>query len=187
MFKRLDSEGMDFLYPWIWDRSRGVRKDLGLQTIKSKDVPTYLICVEQCIRFHLLSLHYMARDGAQNYDPKIDRGNDLEQLRNSYTSLRARYEKNRTDGLNSPNEDEFRAYGIILALSSSEKAFMDEMNRLPESSQQNRRIQTALEVYEAGAIATSTAKGQTFKSKQQNWVKFWNLVQSSKVSYLMAC
>lgn len=187
MFERLDDEGMDFLYQWLWDRSRGARKDLSLQTIKPKDIPAYLTCVEQCIRFHLLSLHYMAREDAENYDLQIDHGNDIEQLRNCNTSLRARQSDNRQAGIETPNYVEFKAYSIILALIGRDEVYFNETKDIPNSMLNNPVIQTAIALYTAGKTAVSTSQGQSFKSKQQNWINFWDTIRSAKVSYLMAC
>ncbi|KAF2676786.1 hypothetical protein K458DRAFT_247162, partial [Lentithecium fluviatile CBS 122367] len=186
MFQRLDTDGMEFLYSFIWDRSRSVRKDLSVGALRPGQGAIYLQCVEMCVRFHLLSLHHMAKSKSGDYNHTVDHGNDIEQLRNCYTSLRHHYSDDLTRKVESPNRAEFIAYDIIVGLRYGDRMLEYTTQMLESHYQNNKRIQTALAIVRAGETATSMEKA-TFTAKRQNWIEFWRLVKSHSVSYLMAC
>jgi len=179
MIQRLDEDGMEFLNSWIWDRSRAVRKDLGLVSIKRKDVPAQTECLELCARFHMVSMQQMARNTLADYD----RNNDAEQLSNVYTSLTHRWEDSKKAGIDTPNLTEFLAYRILLSIQFTTYHGEDTIF---EYALQDARVKIAKEIREVAGLALS-AHTQTITGKIQNWVRFWDLVQSPKVSYLMAC
>lgn len=182
LIQRLDEDGLEFTYSWIWDRSRSVRKDM-VGKIKPKDVSAYLKCLELCARFHLLTMHQMTRSTSSDYD----HANDVEQLTNCYTSFSHRWGDNKGANIEHPNQPEFMAYWIILQLKWGHFKLEHDLNRLPDHLKLNSRVQAAANILRAGNCAVSMEKGQTFKTKQQNWAKFWRFVRSSQVSYLMAC
>lgn len=182
MMGRLDDEDFEFLYGWLWDRTRAVRKDLRTQSIdRPEDLRAYLECFEQCARFLLLCLHHMSLSDNEDYSHQ----QDVEQLNQTFITLRQRYADNRRAKILSDNEAEFQAYRLIIALSTGDEKVEYEIQTLPESIRRNRRVQTAMQIYRAGKMATS--KSRMFSEAQQNWRAFWSLIQSSAVSYLMAC
>ncbi len=183
LFDRLDHDDFEYLQNWIWDRTRAVRKDLRTQRIESKtDINILLTCLERTARFHLLSMHHMARSTKHDYTHQ----QDLEQLNQTMMSLRERYTDNRRAGIPSENEAEFWAYRLILAPQYATHQLEDELHRLPSHIRYNMRVQTAVEIYQLLKSVLIT-RARSFVQCQANWKKLWELIKSPKVSYLMAC
>ncbi|KAH7074683.1 SAC3/GANP/Nin1/mts3/eIF-3 p25 family-domain-containing protein [Paraphoma chrysanthemicola] len=183
LMDRLDHDEFDFLHPWTWDRVRAVRKDLSTQSIeKPSDINIYLTALERSTRFYLLSTHQMARTKQADYSHQ----QDIEQLNHSLMSLRERYEDNRRVGYVSENEAEFYAYRLILSPIFADSQHEDEMHRLPSSLRNNPRMKVALQIHRAMKSVIIT-KSNSFVQAQSNWKRFWDIVKSPSVSYLMAC
>ncbi|KAJ8108677.1 hypothetical protein OPT61_g8006 [Boeremia exigua] len=184
LFGRLDKEGFDYLHAWIWDRTRSVRKDLRTQVVeKSTDVRTLLVCLEASARFYLLSMHQMAQSEKEDYSHQ----QDMEQFNQTLTTLRERYDDNRRAGLVSDNEAEFVAYRLILASLYASSQLENELHSLPNNLRNNRRVLTAIEIFKAAKSAFNFGSDSSWIQAHANWKKFWELVKSPSVSYLMAC
>lgn len=181
--KRLDHDEFDFLHGWIWDRTRAIRKDLRTQRIQSpKDIATYLECLERSARFLLLSTHQMAKSTKEDYSHQ----QDIEQLNATLMSLKERYIDNRRLGKITENEAEFYAYRLILAPIYTSTQLENELHGLPDHLRNNPRVKVAIELYRLlkSVMYTNT---KYFVQVQANWKRFWELVKSPSVSYLMAC
>jgi hypothetical protein len=183
LMKRLDNDEFDFLHSWIWDRTRAVRKDLRTQRIEQRsDINILLTCLERSARFLILSTHQMARTKKVDYVHQ----QDIEQLNQTLMSLKERYKDNRRVGYPSENEPEFWAYRLILAPLFTNTQFENELHYLPSDLRNNPRVRTAIEIYRSlkSVIFTRTS---SFIQAQANWKRFWELIKSPSVSYLMAC
>jgi hypothetical protein len=181
--KRLDNDDFDFLHSWIWDRTRAIRKDLRTQRIEQRsDITLLLTALERSARFLLLSAHQMARTEKEDYSYQ----QDIEQLNQTLMSLRERYADNRRVGYPSENEAEFYAYRLILDPLFTNTQLENELNRLPSDLRNNPRVQTAVQIYRALKSVIFT-KAKSLNQAQANWKRFWDLVKSPTVSYLMAC
>jgi hypothetical protein len=183
LMKRLDTDEFDFLHSWIWDRTRAIRKDLRTQRIEQRsDINILLTCLERSARFLILSTHQMARTKKVDYVHQ----QDIEQLNQTLMSLKERYKDNRRVGYPSENEPEFWAYRLILAPLFTNTQFENELHYLPSDLRNNPRVRTAIEIYRAlkSVIFTRTS---SFIQAQANWKRFWELIKSPSVSYLMAC
>ena len=182
-------EPLAAVHKYVWDRTRGIRNDFSIQQVtKVEDLKIAIDCFERIARFHILSLHQLSRPDGDNTD--FDHHQEREQLNNTLLSLHYYYEDSRHK-LISPNEAEFRAYGIIFEIQDQRPDIEDRLQNLPKNLLQNQRVQTALKVH---AAAGNTADEQgplrprtQFLTAQANPGGFWKLVQSSAVSYLMAC
>ncbi|XPS99090.1 actin cytoskeleton and mitosis protein [Ascochyta lentis] len=184
LFKRLDNEGFDYLHAWIWDRTRSVRKDLRTQVVeKRNDIQTLLTCLEASARFYLLSMHQMARSEKEDYSHQ----QDMEQFNQTLTTLRERYDDNRRAGITSDNEAEFVAYRLILASLYANNQLENELHGLPSDLRHNKRVLTAIDIFKAAKSAFNFGSDKGWVQAQANWKKFWDLIKSSSVSYLMAC
>ncbi|KAJ4379182.1 actin cytoskeleton and mitosis protein [Didymella sp. IMI 355093] len=184
LFGRLDKEGFDHLHAWIWDRTRSVRKDLRTQVVeRPADIRTLLICLEASARFYLLSMHQMAQTSKEDYSHQ----QDMEQFNQTLTTLRERYDDNRRAGIPSENEAEFVAYRLILASIYANSQLENELHNLPTDLRNNKRVLTAIEVFKAAKSAFNFGSDKSWVQAQANWKKFWALVKSPSVSYLMAC
>lgn len=91
----------------------------------------------------------------------------------------------------SPYEPEFRAYCVIFQIQNSIPDLEDRVQTWPDNVANHPRVQRALRLY---AAATNTADAQgplkpriAHPIAQANWRRFWSLVKSKEISYLMAC
>ncbi|XP_052893288.1 uncharacterized protein LOC128301032 [Anopheles moucheti] len=160
-----ESEGGGNVSDWfhyIWDRTRGIRKDITQQDLCS---PTVVELVEQCTRFHIHCAARLVSEDPSVFDQKINTENMtkcLQTLKYMYTDLAKR-------GQRCPAEAEFRAYMVLLYLNDGN--FLWELRQLPEAIIHSSEIQFALSVY--------------FALEENNFVRFFQLVQST--SYMNAC
>lgn len=93
--------------------------------------------------------------------------------------------------LDSPNEAEFRSYCIIFQIQDPVPDLEDRVQAWPRHIFRNARVQRALKLY---AAASNTYDDQgPLKPRtphpiaQENWRRFWQIVKSNEISYLMAC
>ncbi|KAF2446112.1 hypothetical protein P171DRAFT_252294 [Karstenula rhodostoma CBS 690.94] len=171
MIDRLQGDSFEYLDGWIWDRSRAVRVELSKNYRRREDTESFLRCYEMCIRFHLLSMHQMLK---RSKGVDYDRHTDWEQLAASCNQIKELWDKIKVyvpeDGVTpSPLEAsrvaEIHAYNIILGL--KERDHREEVRRHP-------RVKIAQALVRAA-------------HDTKNYAAFWRMVQSSQVSYLMAC
>ena len=93
--------------------------------------------------------------------------------------------------LTSPNEAEFRAYCIVFEIQDQRPDLEDRSQNWPKPLLKDPRIQTAMKLY-AAAGNTSDEQGPlrpraSFAIAQANYGRYWSIVGSKAVSYLMAC
>jgi hypothetical protein len=150
---------------------------------KPADIRTLLICLEASARFYLLSMHQMAQTSKEDYSHQ----QDMEQFNQTLTTLRERYDDNRRAGIPSENEAEFVAYRLILASMYANSQLENELHNLPIDLRNNKRVLTAIEIFKAAKSAFNFGSDKSWIQAQANWKKFWALVKSPSVSYLMAC
>uniref|UniRef100_A0A182XZW9 Germinal-center associated nuclear protein n=1 Tax=Anopheles stephensi TaxID=30069 RepID=A0A182XZW9_ANOST len=149
-------------FHYIWDRTRGIRKDITQQDLCS---PTVVELVEQCTRFHIHCAARLVSEDPSVFDQKINTENMtkcLQTLKYMYTDLAQR-------GQRCPSEAEFRAYMVLLYLNDGN--FLWELRQLPEAIIHSNEIQFALSVY--------------FALEENNFVRFFQLVRST--TYMNAC
>jgi len=184
-------EPLATVHKFVWDRTRSVRNDFSIQQVtKVEDLMVAIDCFERIARFHILSLHQLSGAGADTDSSEFDPYQEREQLNNTLLSLQYYYDDSRHK-LSSPNEAEFRAYGIIFEIQDQRPDIEDRLQSLPKDVLKDRRIQTALKLH-AAAGNISDEQGPLrprtqFLIAQANSGGFWSLVQSNAVSYLMAC
>lgn len=149
-------------YHFLWDRTRGIRKDITQQELCCTDS---VELVEQCARFHIVCSERLCAADPSVFDKKINSDN----LTKSLQSLKYMYHDLRVNKINCKNEPEFWAYIILLNLNNSN--FMWDLQRLPKSIQKSPEVLFALEVYSV--------------LESNNYYKFFKLVR--KTTYLNAC
>jgi nuclear mRNA export protein SAC3 len=177
------------VHHFVWDRTRAIRNDLSIQQVtKLEDVRLAIDCYERIARFHIVSLHQLAVL-PRPYD-KYDAQQEREQLDRTLLSLMQYYDDSR-GRLDLPNEPEFRAYCIIFQLQDPTPDLEDRVQSWPPHIVNDVRVRKALDLY-AAACNTIDLQGP-LKPRvphliaQQDWQRFWCLVESQQVSYLMAC
>ncbi|KAK2582599.1 hypothetical protein KPH14_004887 [Odynerus spinipes] len=149
-------------YHFLWDRTRGIRKDITQQELCCIDS---VELVEQCARFHIVCSERLCAEELSVFDKKIN----SENLTKCLQSLKYMYHDLRVKGITCPNESEFRGYIILLNLNNGN--FMSDLQQLPASIQKSSEVQFAINVYSA--------------LESNNYYKFFKLVRQT--TYLNAC
>lgn len=191
LFNEIVREGAKLakVHHFVWDRTRAVRNDFSIQQLtKVDDLRLAIDCLERIARFHIVSLHHLALE-QRAYD-KYDAQQEREQLDRTLLSLMQYYDDSR-GRMQLENEAEFRAYCILFQLQDPIPDMEDRAQAWPRHVTLDHRVRIALDVY---AAACNTMDGQgplkpraTHLIAQQDWQKFWNLVASKQVGYLMGC
>ncbi|KAJ9268400.1 hypothetical protein DTO212C5_5552 [Paecilomyces variotii] len=182
------NEPLGLIHKFVWDRTRSIRNDFSVQQLTQEDhVRMAVTCLERIARFHIASLHLLS--SPDNQEP-FDHHQEREQLNNTMLSLMYYYDDNR-GRVQFPNEDEFRAYYIIFSIHDQRPDLEARVQRWPAELRQSPRVQLALELF---AAATNTWEYQgTLDAKRPNaiaqgfYARFFNLLDSPSVPYLMAC
>ncbi|CEL04773.1 Putative Nuclear protein export factor [Aspergillus calidoustus] len=182
------SEPLGLIHKFVWDRTRSIRNDFSVQQLtQEEDVKVAVTCLERIARFHIVSLHLLS--SPENEEP-FDRHQEREQLNNTMLSLMYYYDDNR-GRIFFPNEDEFRAYYIIFSIHDQRPDLEARVQKWPTELRNSPRVKTALELF---AAAGNTWEYQgTLDAKRPNAIaqgfyeRFFSLVNSPGVSYLMAC
>ena len=183
------AQSLGSVHHFVWDRTRAIRNDFSIQQLsKTSDLRIAIECYEKIARFHILSLHQLALK-KKPYD-KYDWYQEREQLDRTLLSLMQYYDDSR-EQLQSPNEAEFRAYCVIFQIQSPIPDMEDRVQTWPQHIILNMRVQKSLELY-AAACNVADAQGPLKPRAPQavaqaNWEKFWALIRSNQVSYLMSC
>ncbi|KAH7059108.1 SAC3/GANP/Nin1/mts3/eIF-3 p25 family-domain-containing protein, partial [Macrophomina phaseolina] len=177
-------------HKFLWDRTRAVRNDFTIQQCtKTPDIRIQIDCFERITRFHILSLHQMALP-KEEIPTSYDRHQDREQLDKTLLTLMTLYDENR-DRYRSPNEPEFRAYSILFQMEAIVPDIEDRVQSWPLELIKHPRVQTALKIYAAAADVSQLLGPLTPKTvhpvAQANGGRFFKIIKSSQVSYMMAC
>lgn len=149
-------------YHFLWDRTRGIRKDITQQELCCADS---VELIEQCARFHIVCSERLCAEDASVFDKKIN----SENLTKCLQTLKYMYHDLRMKGITCKNEPEFRAYVALLNLNNGN--FLYDLQQLPKSVQNSQEVQFAIKVY--------------FSLDSNNYYKFFKLVR--KTTYLNAC
>lgn len=149
-------------YHFLWDRTRGIRKDITQQELCSEEA---VELVEQCARFHIHCSARLVAEDPSVFDQKIN----TENLTKCLQTLKYMYHDLELKGVRCKHEAEFRAYIILLNLNDGN--FMWEVQQLRSDVQKSMEVQFALQVYSA--------------LDKNNYVRFFKLVHST--TYLNAC
>ncbi|KAK3676343.1 actin cytoskeleton and mitosis protein [Recurvomyces mirabilis] len=180
---------LEKVHHFVWDRTRAIRNDFSIQQVtRAEDLSIAIECYERIARFHIVSLHQLAVH-PRPYD-KYDAQQEREQLDRTLLSLMQYYDDSR-GRVSLPNEAEFRAYCVIFQLQDPIPDMEDRAQSWPRQIMMDNRVRVALELY-AAACNTMDAQGPlkpraNHLIAQQDFQRFWSIVESKKTSYLMAC
>ncbi|EER27387.1 SAC3/GANP family protein [Coccidioides posadasii C735 delta SOWgp] len=183
-----DDDTLGGIHKFVWDRTRSIRNDLSIQQLtQQQDVEIAVKCLERIARFHILSLHLLS---SPTNTEQFDHHQEREQLNNTLLSLLYYYDDFR-GRMVFPNEDEFRAYYILFSIHDQRPDLEARVQKWPRELLHSPRIKVALELF---AAAGNTWEYQgTLDARRPNAIaqglysRFFNLVRSKSVSYLMAC
>ncbi|XP_012538188.1 uncharacterized protein LOC105837719 [Monomorium pharaonis] len=149
-------------YHFLWDRTRGIRKDITQQELCCMESVELL---EQCARFHIVCSERLCAEDTSVFDKKIN----SENLTKCLQTLKYMYHDLRVKGVTCENEPEFRAYIVLLNLNNGN--FLYDLQQLPKFVQNSPEVKFAIKVY--------------FSLDSNNYYKFFKLVQET--TYLNAC
>ncbi|KAI9837544.1 MAG: hypothetical protein M1819_007195 [Sarea resinae] len=182
-------ERLGDVHHFVWDRTRAIRNDFSIQQLtKAPDLTIAIECFERIARFHILSLHLLSLPGS-TYSEYTNH-QEQEQLDKTLLSLMYYYDDSRKV-LHSPNEAEFRAYCIIFQIRERCPDTEERAQRWPKNVLWDPRVQRALKLYSAAGNTLDTQGPlqpyTTYAIAQGNYGRFWAMLASSEISYLMAC
>ncbi|XP_023718896.2 uncharacterized protein LOC111870657 isoform X2 [Cryptotermes secundus] len=155
-------ENLGDWYHFLWDRTRGIRKDITQQELCDMDAVSL---VEQCARFHIHCSERLVAEDTSVFDNKIN----SENLTKCLQTLKYMYHDMSLKGIACPNEAEFRGYIILLNLNDAN--FLWELKELSAEIINSEPVRFAVEV----SLALS----------MDNYVRFFKLVRYT--TYLNAC
>ncbi|KAK8171518.1 SAC3/GANP/Nin1/mts3/eIF-3 p25 family-domain-containing protein, partial [Phyllosticta citrichinensis] len=174
---------------FLWDRTRAIRNDFSIQQCtKTPDVRTQIDCLERIARFHIISMHQLATE-KKPYDA-YDNFQDREQLDKTLLTLMELYDANRSR-YRSPNEGEFRAYCILFEMKSLVPNIEDRIQSWESDLVKNPQVRKAVKLFNS-ACDTIRPVGPlnpriSHPIAQGNSARFFRIIESPEVSYLMAC
>ncbi|XP_048454634.1 germinal-center associated nuclear protein [Rhincodon typus] len=149
-------------YDFVWNRTRGVRKDITQQHLCNQ---LTVMLIEKCTRFHIHCSHHLCEEPMSSYDAKI---ND-ENLTKCLQSLKEMYQDLATKDTYCENEAEFRGYHVLLNLNEGD--ILREVQQLRPVVRNSPEVKLAVQAFAA--------------LNNNNFVRFFKLVRSA--SYLNAC
>lgn len=181
-------ETLGLVHKFVWDRTRSIRNDLSIQQLTlQQDVEVAVKCLERIARFHIVSLHLLSSPANKE---QFDHHQEREQLNNTLLSLLYYYDDNRAR-IKFNNEGEFRAYYILFSIHDQRPDLEARVQNWPRELRESDRVRVAMELF---AAAGNTWEYQgTLDAKRPNAIaqgfysRFFNLIKSRSVSYLMAC
>lgn len=189
----INESGLEANQTFIWNRTRQIRNDFSVQQLtKTPDMRIAIECYEQMVRFHAISMHYVGTLPSSQAPGNYSYQQDREQFDKTLLSLLRYYDKVR-DRYRSPHEPELRACWIIFQIQNITSDLEDHVQTWPADLIRHPKIQHALNVYGAACDAIEGKApflGKNWKNiliAQQNWGRFWKLVGSKQVSYLLSC
>lgn len=182
------SEPLAIIHKFVWDRTRSIRNDFSVQQLtQEEDVKMAVMCLERIARFHIVSLHLLSNP---TNEEQFDRHQEREQLNNTMLSLMYYYDDNR-GRIVFPREDEFRAYYILFSIHDQRPDLEARVQKWPADLLASPRVQVALDLF---AAAGNTWEYQgALDARRPNaiaqgfYTRFFNIINSPSVPYLMAC
>ncbi|KAL2312389.1 Nuclear mRNA export factor [Schizosaccharomyces pombe] len=164
---------------FVRDRTRSIRQDFTLQNCRDLDA---VACHERIARYHILCIHQLCEK------KQFSAQQEVEQLRKVLQSLCEFYDDLRKVKIRCPNEPEFRSYAIITHLRDPDVVRQSQI--LPIEIFDDQRVQLALRL-SALAQKNNERVGHILPRNTEAcpnlYTRFFKLVQSPAVTYLMAC
>uniref|UniRef100_A0AC11D7G7 Minichromosome maintenance complex component 3 associated protein n=1 Tax=Ovis aries TaxID=9940 RepID=A0AC11D7G7_SHEEP len=154
--------GLRDWYDFLWNRTRGVRKDITQQHLCD---PVTVSLIEKCTRFHIHCAHFMCEEPMSSFDAKINNENMTKCLQ----SLKEMYQDLRNKGVFCASEAEFQGYNVLLNLNKGD--ILREVQQFHPAVRNSPEVKFAVQAFAA--------------LNSNNFVRFFKLVQSA--SYLNAC
>ncbi|KAI1292416.1 hypothetical protein EDD11_008777 [Mortierella claussenii] len=165
-------------HAFIRDRTRSIRQDFTFQNSRGLDA---VYAHEIIARYHILCVHQLCEK------PGFTAQQEMEQLRKVLTSLDEFYDELRLEGVECPNEAEFRAYHVLSHLHETD--IIRQAQLLPPHIFQDPYIQVAVEMHALTRRSNDVPLKRVVQSEASPnfFSRFFKAVDGPRVSYLMAC
>lgn len=150
-------------FEYTWSTTRAIRKDITQQDL-TKD-PLAVDLMEKCARFHIMCAERLIEEGPHDFDKKL---ND-ENLTKCIQTLKHMYYDMSIEGVQCPNEAEFRAYDVLLNLNDGDT--LRSIQTLDNQVRTSQPIKFAIDALTA--------------VNNNNYIRFFKLVK--KASLLQGC
>ncbi|KAK9458953.1 SAC3/GANP/Nin1/mts3/eIF-3 p25 family-domain-containing protein [Lipomyces oligophaga] len=165
-------------HAFLWDRTRSIRQDFTYQNYSGYEA---IDCNERIARIHIIALHSIAGEGIDGA-----RQQELEQFNKALQTLSEFYSDARKNGAHCPNEAEFQAYRLLSLLRDPD--IDRQIQELPTNIFLNPKVQIAMELRNLAQQNNIKERGYSNTENAQNlFVRFFKLVKSSAVPFLMGC
>ncbi|KAK9796708.1 hypothetical protein WJX73_007053 [Symbiochloris irregularis] len=162
-------------YQFVWERFRSMRQDMYVQGMQdAAAVGMY----EEQVRFMILGEHELCLKLATATNPQGHNSHlNIEQMNKALITLQNMYEHLKEQGMAAPNEAEFRAYQLMLAMGEHGKYFYSATGFFNSLKRCGPEILTSGQVQRVVALHRALHSG--------NWLRFFTLVAA--LPYLPAC
>lgn len=186
-----DEDNLPNVHHFLWDRTRAIRRDFVFQssTMNSKEMLDQVYCLERIVRFHVISLHQMSKEGVAPAE-EFSEQQEVEQLSKALLSLKHSYDDCDTQNITCENESEFRAYyALFNAGAPGMLQTVQDWGHMKFRDSDD--IQTAISLVETlqniwdlrGPLTPQSATDIA----QNSYAKFFTILEDKQVSYTMAC
>ena len=185
-------ERLATVHKFVWDRTRSIRNDFSIQQVtRVQDVQLAVECLERIARFHILSLHQLSNPDNLQEGEEFEAYQEKQQLNNTLLSLMYYYDDHGSR-VEFPNEAEFRAYLVLFEIVTPQAPDLEHrLHSWSRNLLDDKRVQTALQLYRAAGnprIEQGPLRPyKTFAITQGNSGRFWDILASKSVPYMMAC
>ncbi|KAI1819646.1 hypothetical protein F4861DRAFT_526337 [Xylaria intraflava] len=176
-------------HSFLWDRTRAIRIDLSVQkyNLTPDERADLLYCLETIARFHVTVLHLLSQSGFASED--FSEHQEMEQLGKTLISLKELYDDCVEQGIECPNESEFRAYYIVF--NARNPSIKETVERWGSRLWKSDEIRTAMCLVES-VQNTWTAQGPLHPYAPTELALnaaavFFSIISSPQISYTMAC
>lgn len=182
-------DNLPAVHNFLWDRTRSIRRDFTFQqaSLSSSDYKDEVYCLETIAKFHVVALHHMSN--AANTSDDFSEHQEVEQLGRTLLSLIHTYEDCSAQGIDCPNEAEFRAYFVLYQARTP--AILETVQDWGREVWESDAVQTATNLVEClhniseinGPLKPHSATDIALNA----YGRFFTILKQRQVSYVMAC
>ncbi|KAG9255369.1 SAC3/GANP/Nin1/mts3/eIF-3 p25 family-domain-containing protein [Emericellopsis atlantica] len=194
-----DEDNLANVHGFLWDRTRAIRRDYTFfSRLEPEEIKSQVAVFENIARFHVTSLHLLSR---KDVDAEgFVEHQETEQLARTLLSLRDLYDDCNQQGIECPNEAEFRAYYLLFHGRDPDVIETLQRSWRPELWKNSEEIQIAVSLVEA-LQNTQDFQGPIVKTipnstdpalapapaASASYLTYFRILEDPSVSFTMAC
>ncbi|MBN70666.1 MAG: hypothetical protein CME32_15465 [Gimesia sp.] len=194
-----EEENLANVHGFLWDRTRAIRRDYTFfSRLEPEEIKSQVAVFENIARFHVTSLHLLSR---KDVDAEgFVEHQETEQLARTLLSLRDLYDDCNQQGIECPNEAEFRAYYLLFHGRDPDVIETLQRSWRPELWKESEEIQIAVSLVEAlqntqdfqGPIVKTIPKSTDpalapAPTASASYLTYFRILEDPSVSFTMAC